>query len=341
MYIFETTEQNNTKANDYETKALLHLLNFRKDSKSIETFAIDCFNDVTGCNKKYTTLWDVQSKNVQSLNPRKIGQSLVTLYSNFEHEFPFKHFIFLMPKLKEGYLKDENIKMFNFENFITEQKKKVRLGLSEEYKRRKNQLIDNEKLNTFLLKVIFVIGNDSKVDYVKGITNFKTSIIQDKFFEDIFNEIRDKQTALKNICIHCEQINTPVEVKNTKKIFKRTDFDTLIINRFIGYDLFKNLVQIPISFHSTIKDFDTETIKDTIQNANAEIAKILFDKNNKKFFWKIFEVLIETIKENSKDSSVEIYNKLLAKSISIPECLSKLTIIYLISLVKDGWQQEE
>lgn len=341
MYIFDTTEQNNAKANDYETKALLHLLNFRKDSKSIETFAIDCFNDVTGCNKKYTVLWDVQSKNVQTLNPRKIGQNLVTLYSNFEHEFPFKHFIFLMPKLKEGYLNNEDIKIFTFENFAATQQKKVSLGLSEEYKRRKGKTIDDDNLNAFLSKVVFVIGNGSKVDYVKGITNFKTSIVQDKFFEDIFNEIRDKQTALKNICIHCEQINTPVEVQSTKKIFKRTDFDTLIINRFIGYDLFKNLVQIPISFHNTIKDFDTETIKDIIQNANAEIAKILFDKNNKKFFWKMFEVLIETIKENFNESSVEIYNKLLTKSTSIPEDLSKLTIIYLISLVKDGWQQEE
>ncbi len=341
MYIFKTTEQNNTKANDYEAKALLHLLNFRKDSKSIETFAIDCFNDVTGCNRNYTTLWDVQSKNVQSLTPRKIGANLITLYLNFEHEFPFKHFIFLMPKLKEGYLNDENIKIFTFDNFITKQKEKVNLGLSEEYKRRKSKIIDNDKLNTFLAKVVFVIGNDSKVDYVKGITNFKTSIVPDKFFEDIFNEIRDKQTALKNICIHCEQINTPAEIRNTKKTFKRTDFDALIINRFIGYDLFKNLVQIPMSFHSMVKDYDTEMVKDIIQNANAEIAKNLFDKNNKKFFWKMFETLIETIKENSNDSSVEIYDKLISKLSFMPEDLSKLTIIYLISLVKDGWQQEE
>ena len=62
VYRFETTEQNNQKANDYETKALLYLLSFRKDSKQIEVFAIDCFNDVTGCNKLYDKLWDVQSK---------------------------------------------------------------------------------------------------------------------------------------------------------------------------------------------------------------------------------------------------------------------------------------
>ena len=90
-----------------------------------------------------------------------------------------------------------------------------------------------------------------------------------------------------------------------------------------------------------VKDYDTEMVKDIIQNANAEIAKNLFDKNNKKFFWKMFETLIETIKENSNDSSVEIYDKLISKLSFMPEDLSKLTIIYLISLVKDGWQQEE
>ena len=55
----------------------------------------------------------------------------------------------------------------------------------------------------------------------------------------------------------------------------------------------------------------------------------------------MFETLIETIKENSNDSSVEIYDKLISKLSFMPEDLSKLTIIYLISLVKDGWQQEE
>ena len=95
MYTFETTEQNNQKANDYETKALLYLLSFRDDSNNIETFAIDCFNDVTGCNNNFSILWDVQSKNVQGLNPRKIGGNLITLFHNYEHEFPFEYFIFL------------------------------------------------------------------------------------------------------------------------------------------------------------------------------------------------------------------------------------------------------
>ena len=199
MYRFETTEQNNQKANDYETKALLYLLSFRKDSKSIETFAIDCFNDVTGCNKNFTILWDIQSKNVQSLTPKKIGIALITLFCNYEHDFPFEHFILIMPKLKEGYLLNENSGVFQFDNFQNNQKEKIKKGLAEEYFRRKNLNSEEERIKEFLEKITFVIGNKSKIEYIKNITKFKTNIMQDKFFEDIFNEIRDIQTAYKNI----------------------------------------------------------------------------------------------------------------------------------------------
>ena len=126
MYEFKTTEQNNTKANDYETKALLYLLSYRKDSRSIQTFAIDCFNDVTGCNRQYSMLWDVQSKNEQSLTPRKIGKYLITLFLNFQHDFPFEHFIFFMPKLTEGYLQNENLKTFDLSNFKEKQSSKIK-----------------------------------------------------------------------------------------------------------------------------------------------------------------------------------------------------------------------
>ena len=342
MYTFETTEQNNQKANDYETKALLYLLSFRHDSNNIETFAIDCFNDVTGCNNNFSTLWDVQSKNVQSLNPKKIGISLITLFHNYEHEFPFEHFIFIMPKLKKIYFNDESQEVFSLNNFKPEYHQKIIQGLQQEYNRRYNYFPNNENISAFLEKLIFVIGSRSKCEYVKNITKFKTNIVQDKFFEDIFDEIRDKQTSFKNITIQNNSINMPSEIVTTNKIFKRTDFDTLIINRFIGYDLFRNLNNIPNSFVDSVRDFDAETRKDIIQNANSEIARSLFDKNNKRLFWLFFEELIYTIKMNLQNTSEEIYNNIIINlDVEIPNDLSRLTIIYLISLIKDGWQQEE
>lgn len=341
MYVFKTTEQNNEKANDYETKALLYLLSFRKDSNSIETFAVDCFNDITGCSSRYNKLWDVQSKNVKSLNPKKIGISLITLYCNFEHEFPFKHFILVMPKLKQGYLKNEDEKIYDITNFEDQYIDKIKQGLQEEFHRREYRTPDNENLDKFLNEILFVIAEDSKINYVKNITKFKTTVIQDRFFEDIFNEIRDRQTAYKNIPIHNNRINTPSEIKNTKKIFKRNDFDALIINRFIGFDLFNNLSLVPLGFIDEIKNEDTESRKDIIQNAHSEIARMLFDKNNKIKFWHFFENLIEIIRENGTETSNSTYKLLLTKEIIFPDDLSRLTIIYLISLIKDGWQDEE
>lgn len=51
MYKFLYTERNNEKATEFETKSLLYLLSMREDSNEIDTFLIDCFNDVTGTNK--------------------------------------------------------------------------------------------------------------------------------------------------------------------------------------------------------------------------------------------------------------------------------------------------
>lgn len=39
---FETTEQNNAKANDFETKSLLYLMSFKSDSTDIDSFFVDC-----------------------------------------------------------------------------------------------------------------------------------------------------------------------------------------------------------------------------------------------------------------------------------------------------------
>ncbi len=67
-------QQNGTmkkKASEYETKAMLYLFGCRQDSRDMDVFIIDCFNDVSGANRDVDRLWDVQSKGVKSLNPKK------------------------------------------------------------------------------------------------------------------------------------------------------------------------------------------------------------------------------------------------------------------------------
>ena len=107
MYQFTTTERNNEKASEYETKAMLYLFGCRQDSRDMDVFIIDCFNDVSGANRDVNRLWDVQSKGVKSLNPKKIGEALVTLFQNYCSDIEFEHYILFIPKLKEMYLNDE------------------------------------------------------------------------------------------------------------------------------------------------------------------------------------------------------------------------------------------
>ena len=341
MYRFETTEQNNEKANEYETKALLYLLSFHKDSRKIDYFAIDCFNDITGCNKNYSMLWDVQSKNVASLTPSTIGKALITLYLNFIHEFPFEHFILFMPKLKLGYLKNENKKLYRIDNFREPQQEKIKTGLKNEYCRRKNKLLFDNNINDFLNKILFVIGDNSKADYIRNITKFKTNKLSNNFFENIFEEIKNKQSAIKNISIHNQEIEKPEDIEKTKKVLKRTDFDILIINRFIGINLFKDLNYAPIEFFEIIKDENSENKKNIIQNCNSEIAKMLFDKNNRNNFWNFFEILLILIDENINFLPTDILKKLQEEYKNKIICLSELTILYLISYIKEGITKQE
>lgn len=56
MYQFTTTERNNEKASEYETKAMLYLFGCRQDSRDMDVFIIDCFNDVSGANRDVNRL---------------------------------------------------------------------------------------------------------------------------------------------------------------------------------------------------------------------------------------------------------------------------------------------
>jgi len=53
MYRFKTSERNNDRATEFETKSLLYLLTKIKGHKKIDIFIIDCFNDVTGAKENF------------------------------------------------------------------------------------------------------------------------------------------------------------------------------------------------------------------------------------------------------------------------------------------------
>jgi len=135
MYTFKNTEQNNKKATDLETKSLLYLIGMHKERQTIETIAIDCFNDITGIDGQNNKLWDVQSKNHSVLNPAKIGKSLFTLLDNFECSIDFHEYILFIPKLEKSYLINNQLQSYGISNIVLKTKTGIENGLKKEYKR--------------------------------------------------------------------------------------------------------------------------------------------------------------------------------------------------------------
>ena len=50
-YTVKSSEKTKKTGADYETKALLYLMNFRSDSDEIHYFVVDFFNDLTGMDR--------------------------------------------------------------------------------------------------------------------------------------------------------------------------------------------------------------------------------------------------------------------------------------------------
>ncbi len=338
MYKIQFTERNNKKANEYETRSLLYLLSMRDDSDDISIFFVDCINDLTGSNDDCTELWDTQAKGVNSLNPTKIGIALITLFENHISDLEFSHHILLIPKLKEGYLENEELSSFAFDNFKEEKQSYVINGLQGEYKRRNDNAISQliiDKIDEFINKVTFVVG-EKKEKYIKEITLFKNKDSHsENFYKKIFDEIRDKQTALKNICVEGVEIEHPSELLPFKKFLRGNDIKLMVLNRFVGTELFKGSA-IPNSYFDEVKNLDNQDRLDLIQDNNAKISRTFFNKNNKKYFWLLLENIMHTIAKNRTSDSRIIYNKLDEGLINANYTMDEKSMIFFISIIKDG-----
>ncbi|MDR0229894.1 MAG: hypothetical protein LBI72_12650 [Flavobacteriaceae bacterium] len=333
-YTFKNTEINNKKASEFETKSLLYLISKKKE---IEYVTFDCFNDVSGVNKKNDKIWDVQSKNEKSLSPKKIGKYLFTLFDNYISTFSFHEFIFFSPILNEGYKLNSKLNIYNLDNINAKTLKRVLNGLTEEVKRVKGTSIDYTKqIETFLGKVFIVEDNISENEYIKSITKFnKVSIKSDEFYNSVFTDLRNIQSAKKNSYIENEVISEIRDVLTFNRHLSTKDIEVLIISRIIGVEIF-NYSSIPIAFFPLIKHVDNEDIKDIIQECNSNISRAFFNKNSNKVFWNICEKIISFLNV-SKSKDVEyIYLEIFKDSNFRISYLKDLTIKYLISIIIEG-----
>jgi hypothetical protein len=337
-YIFKNTEINNEKASIFETKSLLYLIGKRNDSKEIEYVTFDCFNDVSGVNKKHNKIWDIQSKNEASLSPKKIGTYFFTLFDNFLSTFAFKEFIFFCPVLKKEYKIDSSLRSFKYSNIEEKTKKRIKIGLTEEVRRVKNDATDYSSQITQFLNLVTIVEDDStENEYIKAITKFKkTDIKSDEFYKCLFIELRNIQSSKKNSFIENTQITEIREVLTFRRHLTVKDIELLVVSRIIGVEIFKNLFHYPIYFSSFIDRLNIEDKKDILQDCNSNLSRAFFNKNSNKVFWKICEDIVTYFSINKSSDVDSVYTSVFGNYTPKVSYLNEITIKYLISIILEG-----
>ncbi|WP_028114757.1 hypothetical protein [Ferrimonas kyonanensis] len=341
MYIFENTEINNKKASDFETKSMLYLLGMREDSAEVDIITVDCFNDVTAANESFSKMWDVQSKNHKSLYPRKIGESLITLYDNYVSIFNFFDYILFVPKLTRTYLNDESLHVYGYENIADSTAQLIEQSLAKKICK-KHGTVDEKVLGKFLSTVTFVEDTHRNSTYIKNLSRFKNkSALPEKLYSSIFDELRDIQSALKNTTIEGSLIHSPAEVLKFERHLRTRDIYTLLISRLMGAELFSSR-GIPTALFSYVSGkFDNgEDIADFLQECESNLSRAFFDKNSDNQFWKVCEFIIDNLKVDCKVSAENLYGKLVFNVKVTSHYLNQDAIMYLIALAKDGFSNE-
>ena len=335
MYTFTNTERTNARASEYETKSLLYLIGQRKDKREISIIAIDCFNDVTGLNEHGNKLWDIQSKGEARLTPRKIGRYLITLFKNYQEDFSFFEYIFFMPKIDGRYINDSVQGIYKISNFKNEQAARIREGLVKEIFRIEMDC-DEDIVDMFLEKVNFVEDRKKISTYVKDVVRFKhQGEKENKFYEEIFIEIRNIQSAKKNSYIEGEVVSKPIDVLKLDRHIVVDDLKMLVVNRFVGVDLF-NQKMIPYSFMDVVKNYESQDIQDVILDCKSQIGRAFFDKNQKREFWIVFEHIVSSVNGNPNVKVGEILESLNKKVLCRLSHLNDIGIMFLAALIKDG-----
>lgn len=344
MYTIKNTELTNKKSSDYETKSMLYLMGIHPDSENVEIVVVDCFNDVTGVDNNFTLMLDVQSKNYATFTPSLIGKSLYTLFDNYVSKFNFHGYVLFSQKFNSNYVHDSSLRSFSYSNI----QKKTQEGIERKLREviiKNHQCVDENKFIKFLNQVTFFNDDSPCSHYIKKLSGFKTkSTISDSTYENIFKEIRDKQSSLKNSEIENEILSTPKEVLKLDRYITKSQIKSLIISRIIGVsDIFKGN-DIPIDFLAIIKEEGLinkrELLKDMIQECNSNLSRTLFDKGTSKKFWQLSEAVIKIVRVSQSNCVYEIYDELLLKIKKMPPHMDKISTQYLISLVLQGMDND-
>lgn len=275
-YVVLSSEKLRTTASDTETKALLYLMNFHKDSDNIYYYIVDFYNDLTGMDRFSNNMWDLQSKGNKKSYPKEIGRELVTLLKNYISEFKFNSYVLFLEGVTSSLRIDQTKNVFGIENITDKSKKSIIKGLVEESKLKTyipNDILNEEIIGQFLDEVTFVVDTKTKADYIKEIISNHPQIIPDE--EDlvaIFNEIRDKQASKKNIMsVENVVVNSPDEALNYYRHLTNDEIRLMVISRIINRNPLDK--GIPLSFYPVLVNCPPEQKKLSLMVVKVRFAE--------------------------------------------------------------------
>lgn len=343
-YTVTASERTTGSGNEYETKALLYLMNFAPNCDEIDSFIVDFFNDVTGSDAHANRLWDVQSKKKRS-GPNEIGAELVTLYKNYVSEWSdaFTYRMLFLSGVTNTVRKDESKKLFSYSDMKEDAKKKVRQSLIDEcYSKTyilENQILDSS-IDSFLTEVMFYEADQEKSAFIKPLVKVSPSLMpQDRKLEGIFNEIQHKQSAKKNTSVEGVTIALPHEVFNYCRHLKRFEIEQLILSRIVNGNPFKS--SVPKSFLQIARNFPPEEERAKIEDCCLSISRQMFDKNSAAAFWQLFEAITVPLFKDSSLSVEAVYAKIKQETLNNCIHLDSLSTKYFIAVVKDGLNYDQ
>lgn len=339
VYTIQSSERTKAIGSDFETKALLYLMNFRDDSDEIHYFVVDFFNDLTGFDRLSKKSWDLQSKAAKNNFQSDLGKELVTLYKNYSSSFKFDHYILFIGGIADTIRIDNSLNVFNLTNIKPNSISKIEKALLKECTNK--TYIEKDKANLemirdFLANVIFVIDDKEKYDYIRSIVKVNPLIVPPNYIlEQIFNQIRDAQSSKKNNnIVEGIILQTQDEFIFYNRHLTNQQIKMMVLNRIINNEIMQR--GITPSFLSIYNRIPETERKNMFEDCQLNIARTIFDKNNAENFWLFFNNIYEILTKDL-ELLVEAVYKLI--DISFLRALPFMDVIstkYFIAVIKDG-----
>ena len=178
-----------------------------------------------------------------------------------------------------------------------------------------------------------------KADYIRTIIQFKRiEDLSEEFLNRIFDEIRAAQAIKKIRNVYGETVSSVKEAAKYDKNIYRKDIELLVVNRIIGNDMFATK-GVPVYFIKELHNVDEDDIADTVQECQTQISRTLFNRNNKKAFWRLLEEIMSVVVNDKKITIREVMSRIKQTTRASVFTLDDLSLLYLIATVKEGLNQ--